>query len=102
MHPFGSALFPGSGRADINEADFAAVTRAVHRISVAVQDALKPDGINVLQLNGKAANQVVPHLHVHIVPRWSGDGLAISQWEIVPGNFEKINGIAEQIVTALQ
>ena len=87
---------------DIDEADFAAVTKAVHRIAGAVQDALKPDGINVLQLNGKAANQVVPHLHVHIIPRWTGDGLTVSQWEIVPGSFEKINGISEQIVAALQ
>jgi histidine triad (HIT) family protein len=87
---------------DIGEADFSAVTAAVHKIAGAVQKALNPDGINLLQLNGKAANQVVPHLHVHIVPRWSGDGLTVSQWEIVPGDFEKINGIAAQIATALQ
>ena len=86
---------------DIDEADFAAVTKAVHKLSKAVQEALKPDGINLLQLNGKAANQVVPHLHVHIVPRWYEDGLRVSQWEIVPGDFEKINGISDQIVAAL-
>ena len=87
---------------EIEERDFMAVTAAVHKIAGAVQAALKPDGINLLQLNGKAANQVVPHLHVHIVPRWSGDDLKISQWEIVPGDFEKINGVAERIVSALQ
>jgi histidine triad (HIT) family protein len=87
---------------EIEERDFLAVTAAVHKIASAVQAALKPDGINLLQLNGKAANQVVPHLHVHIVPRWSGDDLEISQWEIVPGDFEKINGVAERIVSALQ
>ena len=87
---------------EIEERDFMAVTAAVHKIAGAVQAALKPDGMNLLQLNGKAANQVVPHLHVHIVPRWSGDDLKISQWEIVPGDFEKINGVAERIVSALQ
>ena len=87
---------------DIGKADFSAVIAAAHKIAGAVQEALNPDGINLLQLNGKAANQVVPHLHVHIVPRWSGDGLTVSQWEIVPGDFEKINGIAEQIAAALQ
>jgi histidine triad (HIT) family protein len=87
---------------EIHEKDFAAVTAVTHKIAGAVQKALNPEGINVLQLNGKAANQVVPHLHVHIVPRWSGDGLTISQWEIVPGDMEKISNVAEKIARALQ
>lgn len=86
---------------EIDAADFAAVTAVTHKIAAAVQEALQPDGINVLQLNGRAANQVVPHLHVHIVPRWSGDGLAISRWQIVPGDMEKIEGVANKIQQAL-
>ena len=86
----------------ISEADFLAVTSATHKLAAAVKDTLNPDGINLLQLNGKAANQVVPHLHVHIVPRWSGDGHAISQWEIVPGDMEKIKGVADKIQKALK
>jgi histidine triad (HIT) family protein len=86
----------------IDEADFTAVAAVVHKISAAIQKALKPDGINVLQLNGEAANQVVPHLHVHIVPRWSEDTLSISRWEVVPGDMEKIAGIAAQIEKALR
>ncbi len=67
------------------------------KISKAVDAAVKPDGMNVLQLNGKAANQVVPHLHMHIVPRWEGDGLTISAWEPVMGNSEEISATAELI-----
>jgi histidine triad (HIT) family protein len=87
---------------EIGEDDFLAVMSATHKLAAAVRKALKPDGINLLQLNGKAANQVVPHLHVHIVPRWSGDGLAVSQWEIVAGNMEKIKSVAEQIKNSLK
>jgi histidine triad (HIT) family protein len=87
---------------EVSEADFAAVATATHKVAAAVQKALNPDGINVLQLNGKAANQVVPHLHVHIVPRWSGDGLTISRWEIIPGDMEKVSATAEKIAKALQ
>ena len=82
---------------EIGQDDFLAVMSATHKLAAAVKKSLNPDGINLLQLNGKAANQVVPHLHVHIVPRWSGDGLTISQWEMVAGDMEKIKGIAEQI-----
>jgi len=87
---------------EIGEDDFLAVMSATHKLAAAVRKALNPDGINLLQLNGKAANQVIPHLHVHIVPRWSGDGLTISQWEIVAGNMEKVKNVAEQIKNSLK
>lgn len=82
---------------EIAEADFLAVMSATQKLAAAVKKALDPDGINLLQLNGKAANQVVPHLHVHIVPRWFGDGVTVSQWQLVAGDMEKIKGVAEKI-----
>jgi len=39
----------------------------------AVQLATKCEGVNVLQNNGRAAHQVVPHVHFHIIPRSAGD-----------------------------
>jgi histidine triad (HIT) family protein len=63
----------------------------------AIQTTLKPDGINIMQLNGKAANQVVPHVHIHIVPRKFGDGLTISQWDPIPGSMDDIKSIGETI-----
>jgi histidine triad (HIT) family protein len=82
---------------EITEADFLAVMSATRKLAAAVKTALNPDGINLLQLNGKAANQVVPHLHVHIVPRWFGDGVTVSQWELVAGDMEKMKELAEKI-----
>lgn len=67
------------------------------RISRAVQDSLSPDGMNVMQLNGRAGNQVVPHVHLHLVPRWNGDGLRICGWEPVQGDPGKIAAAADQI-----
>jgi histidine triad (HIT) family protein len=45
----------------------------VPTIARAVVSAVKADGFNVGQNNGIAANQIVPHVHVHIVPRFHDD-----------------------------
>lgn len=45
----------------------------VQRVEGAARDALRPEGLNVIQSHGIAATQTVGHLHVHIVPRWIPD-----------------------------
>ena len=49
----------------------ARLTAALQRTAVAVEKALKPDGIAVMQFNGDAGGQTVFHLHFHIIPRWA-------------------------------
>ena len=43
-------------------------------------DVLKCDGFNIVQNNGEAAGQTVFHFHMHLIPRYSGDG-AMVQWK---------------------
>ena len=86
---------------ELPERDFLAVMSATKKIAEAANTALNPDGINILQLNGEAANQEVPHLHVHIVPRWDNDGLTVSKWVPVQGNMEQIGQIADEIKKAI-
>lgn len=43
---------------------------AVGRILMRV---LKPDGMNLITSAGVAAEQSIPHLHLHVVPRWHAD-----------------------------
>ncbi len=45
----------------------------VPAVAKAVVSAVKADGFNVGQNNGIAANQIVPHVHIHIVPRFHDD-----------------------------
>ncbi|MDD6102317.1 MAG: HIT family protein [Clostridiales bacterium] len=47
----------------------------VKKVSKAIMQETGCDGINVLQNNGTAAGQSVFHLHIHMVPRFDGDGI---------------------------
>jgi len=82
---------------EISEADLSAVMGAVKRCAGAVKEALGADGITVLQLNGKASDQLVPHLHVHIMPRWEKDGMSVSQWKMGKGDIEELQEIARTV-----
>jgi histidine triad (HIT) family protein len=46
----------------------------VKRVCVAVKKTVDADGIRVIQLNGRAAGQVVMHIHFHIIPTGSKGG----------------------------
>ena len=76
------------------------VYSAVKKIANAVKTALSCDGINILQNNGAAAWQSVPHFHVHIIPRYKGDAMAMP-WKPLQKNAEEFSEIAEKIKAAI-
>lgn len=47
--------------------------QAAIRVGQAINRTLRPDGLNLISSAGEAASQTVFHLHLHVVPRWSGD-----------------------------
>lgn len=57
----------------IEKEEFNNVMEVVKKLSSIIFNKIKPDGINILQNNKKAAGQVVKHFHVHIIPRNEGD-----------------------------
>lgn len=82
---------------DIEPALYGRLATVAAHLAGALRSALAPDGLNVLQLNGEAANQVVPHVHFHLVPRWDGDGLEVSRWNPVAGDMTAIAETAARI-----
>lgn len=56
---------------EIEPEALARLTAAVQRTARAVQKALNPEGLSLMQFNGDAGGQTVFHLHFHIVPRWA-------------------------------
>ena len=53
----------------------ATVMAAVQRTARAVDTALNPDGISIMQFNGEAGGQTVFHLHFHVIPVYEGVAL---------------------------
>ena len=53
---------------DMSEADIAGLFRVASKVSRAVVGAVGADGFRFVQNNGEAANQVVAHVHVHVIP----------------------------------
>ena len=47
---------------------------AVRKTMERIKEVLSPDGFNVGWNHNTAAGQVVPHLHVHVMPRYNNDG----------------------------
>lgn len=70
----------------LSPASAEAVGRALQRVACAVVAATGTRDYNILQNNGAAAHQAVPHVHFHVIPKQTnGEGLGI-QWR--PGGLE--------------
>ena len=73
----------------------------VKKIAAAQRKALKTDGCNIIQNNGRVSGQAVPHLHFHVIPRFEGDG---HTWNWAAKKYEQMQemkALAEAIASAL-
>jgi histidine triad (HIT) family protein len=60
---------------ELDEAQAAHLFAVAHRVARAVQAAYQPEGMTLLQTNKPAGWQTVPHVHVHVLPRYANDGV---------------------------
>ena len=79
---------------ELEDEEAAKVFPIAKKIATALKKTYGCDEVNVLQNNGEAAGQTVFHLHVHVVPRYYGDGVNI-MWK--PGETPDLNEVAEEI-----
>jgi histidine triad (HIT) family protein len=71
-HPGHVLVVPRAHLADVREADAVtagAIMTSVSRVARAVSEVFPHEGLTVWHSIGPAADQEVPHLHVHIHPR---------------------------------
>lgn len=62
---------------EIDADNLCKVMRVVQQLTGVLVEELQPEGVQVAQFNGAPAGQTVFHLHVHIVPRYAGQGLGV-------------------------
>lgn len=61
-----------TGVMDMEPAALATLFQKTQMIVKAIDAALNPDGIQIIQRNGAASGQTVFHAHINIVPMWEG------------------------------
>ena len=74
----------------------AALFVTVARVARAVERAFRPDGITILQANKAAGWQTVPHVHVHVLPRYENDGVGLT-WPRKNPSLEVLQATAARI-----
>jgi histidine triad (HIT) family protein len=70
------------------------------RVARAVKRALACPGLMLVQLNGSAAGQSIPHVHVHVLPR--AHGLDLSLHGRAQADFAKLEALAKRIRRELE
>lgn len=73
------------------------VMKLARRMAVQMKEKLHADGFNLVQNNGECAGQTVMHFHLHLIPRYEGDGQHIL-WKPVETTQEELEQIKNVIV----
>jgi len=84
---------------DIHEADsqtYGQVAAAAKTVADLLNSQLGSEGTSVFQMSREAGWQTVFHLHMHVIPRWKGDGLH-KPWDITPANESDLLEVLQQI-----
>ena len=62
--------------------------RLAAKLAKAMKEVLGFEHMNILQNNGVVAGQTVFHFHLHLIPRWEGDGINIGWTPTNPSDEE--------------
>jgi histidine triad (HIT) family protein len=81
---------------DIDADDLAAIHAAAQKLARRMRDKLGAEGINVVQSSEPTAMQTVFHTHVHVIPRYSDDGLRLPAHP-KQADHEELADLAEEL-----
>ncbi|MDO9624065.1 MAG: HIT family protein [Pseudomonas sp.] len=62
---------------DIDADNLCKLIRVAQHLTQVLVDELQPEGVQVAQFNGAPAGQTVFHIHMHLIPRFAGQGMGV-------------------------
>lgn len=80
----------------LSDEESAYLFKIANKISAVVFDNLKAEGTNIFIANGHAAGQNSPHAIIHVIPRFSKDGLSLS-WKGKKVSEEALDEIKKKL-----
>jgi histidine triad (HIT) family protein len=80
---------------DMTPEDVGNAFSIVPKIAKAILDATGADAFSLGQNNGLAAKQIVPHVHIHIIPRYNNKGTVWTKRQI--SNYDELSELAKKI-----
>jgi histidine triad (HIT) family protein len=81
---------------DVDPGDLGAAHLTAQRLAQRMRERLDCEGINIVQSSEPVAMQTVFHTHVHVIPRYSDDGLKLPAHP-KPAEHEELAGLAEEL-----
>ncbi len=90
-------------RANIYELDdelAGAAMRTAAKMARAAKKAYGCEGVTLFQANEPAGAQTVFHFHIHVLPRWEGDGMALA-WPAKNPTRDALEEMAAKLRAAL-
>lgn len=85
---------------EIDPVVYGRMFQLANQLGPAFEQALDCEGINILQNNGRLAGQTVDHIHLHIIPRYAGDGLSFA-WKTQTVTEQELAEVATKIKDAV-
>ena len=80
---------------DMNTDDVSRLFSKIPKIANAIIKATNADAFSIAQNNGKAAKQIIPHVHIHIIPRYVTTGTLWTKRKIM--NDDELSELAKKI-----
>ena len=84
---------------DMDSNDVGKIFSLIPKIAKAVLSGASADAFSLAQNNGKAAKQIIPHVHIHIIPRYNNKGTVWTKRQIPTDDV--LSELAKKIKSAV-
>lgn len=86
---------------DLSEKQAADIFHKAVKVARAIREASNCEGLNLVQSNGRVAGQDVFHFHLHIIPRFEKDDIAL-KWQAIRKDRNELNQMAKEIISKIE